>query len=68
MVAGTQSPDQVELLAMLPSVLQNLDRLSPSLSEELGEALSGHRLTVERRDMKPSNRRPGRAQAAMKVK
>ncbi|XP_056458842.1 dynein regulatory complex protein 10 [Gadus chalcogrammus] len=41
---------QVELLAMLPSVLQNLDRLSPSLSEELGEALSGHRLTVERVD------------------
>ncbi|CAL8347934.1 unnamed protein product [Lota lota] len=41
---------QVELVAMLPVVLRNLDHLSPSLNDELSAALRGHRLLEERLD------------------
>jgi len=41
---------QVEVVAMLPSALRNLDRLSHGLNEELSAALRGHRLLVETLD------------------
>ncbi|KAJ3604190.1 hypothetical protein NHX12_028931 [Muraenolepis orangiensis] len=41
---------QVEIVAMLPAVLRNLDHLSHSLDDELCLSLRGHGLLVERLD------------------